>query len=382
MASGKSWDAVIVGPVANYDVTVAEFLSKYGLKCIIVRPPDNPVPPADSFPAAPRYFPLDAACVSQGPRWFYRLCRSANVVISLTGTLTFFLKEWSFPALVRFPPLVTFMTGADMTELSIAKGRAGILYRQQLRRAALNILAPYPVAMRNSERLGLKNVAAVRYPYLLAPRAKPEAPAAGPITYLLAGRLDWGAHDNAPSRLRAKNTKGSDRFLRAFIAAVRAGADIRCTILDRGPDREAARELIGQSGVGERFEWRPSVSSSGLRQMFAAADIVVDQFDVGAFGGVALEAMAQGKPVMIHLDPTYISHSYPAPPPIINCHTEEEILAAILSHTDRSILTAKGDEAETWVRMYHAIDADFSDLIRQIGQACGQDWPPLSAAPS
>ncbi len=189
-------------------------------------------------------------------------------------------------------------------------------------------------------------------------------------------------HDNAPSRLRAKDTKGSDRFLRAFFTAVRSGVDIRCIILDRGPDRALARELIGQSGISGRFEWHRPVSSSELQQLFARADIVVDQFDVGGFGATALEAMAQGKSVMIHIDPTYISHSYPAPPPIINCHTEAEILAAILDHTDRPILTAKGDEAETWVRMYHAIDADFSDLIRQIGQACGQDWPPLSAAPS
>ena len=103
---------------------------------------------------------------------------------------------------------------------------------------------------------------------------------------------------------------------------------------------------------------------------------MVDQFDVGALGGIACEAMAQAKPVMIYIDKNYWPLVYDEEPPVINCHTEDEIYNAILEWADKKKLQDLSERAEKWVRKYHDVHtADFSEFILRVCLAAGLEWP-------
>ena len=59
------------------------------------------------------------------------------------------------------------------------------------------------------------------------------------------------------------------------------------------------------------------------------------------------------KPVMIYVDENCSKILYSDPPPILNCHTEEEIFQQIMKCSDRVFLQTLGKQAMEWVYKYH-----------------------------
>ena len=69
--------------------------------------------------------------------------------------------------------------------------------------------------------------------------------------------FDWNYTDFG---LRRNSIKGNDKFIRAFVRAVRAGYDLELTALDRGPDRAVARAMFEHAGVVDRVSWKSHLS--------------------------------------------------------------------------------------------------------------------------
>jgi glycosyltransferase involved in cell wall biosynthesis len=63
--------------------------------------------------------------------------------------------------------------------------------------------------------------------------------------------------------------------------------------------------------------------------------------------------MSTGKPVMIYIERNCARLIYPDDPPILNCHSEEEIYEQIMKCADRQFLERLGKEAREWVYKYH-----------------------------
>jgi hypothetical protein len=75
-------------------------------------------------------------------------------------------------------------------------------------------------------------------------------------------------------------------------------------MLDRGADRENAKALVRELGLDDVVTWGPSLPRDELFAAMLEADLIVDQFDVGAFGLTALEAFQVGRPVLTYVDQT------------------------------------------------------------------------------
>jgi glycosyltransferase involved in cell wall biosynthesis len=183
----------------------------------------------------------------------------------------------------------------------------------------------------------------------------------------MPSHLDWGEEDNKAGR---NSTKGNNRFLHAF-AAVSSGQSEHLIMLDRGSDRKAAKELIRQLGIQEHVTLLAELNRDELAWYYRMADVVVDQFDIGAFGASALEAMACGKPCMIYINESYARECYGDLPPIANAHTAEEIekqIHALRSEAKRSEL---GAAAREWILAHHEADRYgrvLVELIQQVTQ--------------
>ena len=117
-----------------------------------------------------------------------------------------------------------------------------------------------------------------------------------------------------------------------------------------------------------------------LVDWYRAADVTAESFYAGAIGSVALESMACGTPVIMHLqiEPEpgggrvfYPPQDlYPALPPIIRCGSEAEILREFDNTVaDPRRLAALRGESRDWIVRYSSADAvarRFEELYRGI----------------
>lgn len=151
--------------------------------------------------------------------------------------------------------------------------------------------------------------------------------------------------------------KGTDRFARAFARVVAAGAPLYLVVSPWGADVEPTRSILAEAGVLDSVHYLDSaVSKPLLRDLFQIADLVVDQFNVTAFGALMLEAMACGTPVLINLDLDAFRSRWPGyvPPPTLAASTEDEIAAVLRGIADDSVgLGELSRTGRSWIEEHH-----------------------------
>ena len=62
-----------------------------------------------------------------------------------------------------------------------------------------------------------------------------------------------------------------------------------------------------------------------FQRMCRAFDVLIDQFKLGAFGGIMFKAMAVGCPIVTYLNEELVLRQYSEVPPVMNCFSTEEI---------------------------------------------------------
>lgn len=353
------FDIGIIGELWSNDRVFAEHLARAGLKPSVATRRRAPVPrDAEIAPGFHRCWDPSEEVDCLTPYSLWRWARACKVVLSFTGALAFGLRElWPLRSLLGLPPVVNFWTGSDILEAVRQQSRHQRLYRQILRFGSLNWCPPYPRAIENLVQLRADRVVFLDYPFAL-PQSGPELPeperpvqeSDHPLVFLHPSHLDWGINDPAAGRY---STKGNDRFIRAFARAVKSGLHAQCLVVSRGPDVRPAQALVAECGLTEHVQWLPSLTRGELFRRYAQADVVVDQFDVGGLGGIAIEAMAMGKPVLTFVDEQAARLQYDDPPPVLNCRTEDEICDRIMGCNDGAFLRELGQRARSWATRHH-----------------------------
>lgn len=296
---------------------------------------------------------LQFAFATKDRHMFLKELAGYDVVHSFTGAL-FFSPGAAFKyGVLGAGPYIACATGSDIVEEPYRYGLTGLGLRLYFKRATRTFLLNIHM-LQEPAKLGLKN--AEFFPFLIDTEKYTPAPVARrygtpeDILFFMPSNLDWGSTDNRPGR---RSTKGNDKFIKAFIRYVRAGGAAHTVLLDRGADARQAHRLIEETGVEDHFTFVQELTKAELIDHYRMADVVVDQFDVGATGTIGLEAMACAKPLMINLDPEYVDASYPEPPPIIYARTEAEILGWLDNLRDRSFLAERGRQAREWILRHH-----------------------------
>jgi glycosyltransferase involved in cell wall biosynthesis len=351
----KRYDILVCGDLWALDLVVGEFFARKGLRVCVVRRirfgrPAEEVEVPEGFMKA--LLPQHIVHISRVSE-LVRIARNARLVLTFTGSYGFALKwRWPLRRLLGLPPVINSPTGSDFSELLMARSVTGAFYRYFVKTCDLNVGFVYPRILQNMAKLRLKNVVFLRHPFLLPELDAPRSPfqPGARLRFFHASHFDFKINDFRDQR---NSSKGNDRFLRAFMRALDQGLDAECHLVDRGPDRVVARNMTATSRHAERFVWMQPLTRDELFLEMARADVVVDQFDVGGLGGIAIEAMAIGKPVLIFLHPSSLNIVYAEPPPVINAHTEDEIFEQICSHT-RPELQRIGQEARRWVGQNHS----------------------------
>ena len=134
---------------------------------------------------------------------------------------------------------------------------------------------------------------------------------------------------HAPSK---RKVKGTEAVLAAVESLRRRGAAIELDLIEGVPNREA-------------------------RARYAAADVVVDQLRIGWYGMFAIESMALGKPVVVHLDEQAAAETERAfglELPLVRADEEtlQDVLAGLVE--SRADLPPLGRRSREYVERVHA----------------------------
>ena len=255
------------------------------------------------------------------------------------------IHAWMFSS---SQPYVAFEHGTmrDIPFENSARGRLlSLAYRQ-----AGKVVITNPDVITAARRLGLKN-------FLFIPHPVDETKYRPLHTSLrgdLANRYQADLILLAPSR-HNWDLKGNDLLLKAFARCTKAFPGKLLLILSEwGQEVTRSKELIEVLGIGDCIVWTPPLNKMKLIDYYNAADVVLDQFMIGTFGTVTPEAMACGKPVILHFDREVHEWCYGEMPPVVSARTENEIfsrLMELLGSSDRR--EAIGLASREWVTKYH-----------------------------
>ncbi len=166
--------------------------------------------------------------------------------------------------------------------------------------------------------------------------------------------------------------KSNDVFFRAMARLRSAGLRVGAVCCQWGKNVEQSKELIASLGLSANVEWTPPLPVVPFERLSMAADIVVDQFKLGAFGGVVFKAMAVGAPVLTYLDEPLLKAQYPVLPPVINCRTEDDIVtqvSALLANPPE--LAQIGQRSRQWISEHHAKQETVNLQVAQFASLLG-----------
>jgi glycosyltransferase involved in cell wall biosynthesis len=279
-------------------------------------------------------------------------------------------------------PFLTHPFGGDITILPFADGDGwqgqtelgtrppdaepaiAALQRFGLRRTS-KILVGDPAYDSYIDRLGLSEKT-TRFGFLIdtdmyAPGPEPELRAK-----LLGGRD--GRIVFVPSR-QDWFWKGSDLMLQGFARIARERDDVILVCTGWGADLERSRRLIAELGIGDRIRLlEHAMSKPRLLRYYKAADIVMDQFTLGSYGGSSLEAMSCARPLIMYLESERYASRFATAPPVVDARDPEQIGNALARLLDDPEERAQvGVAGREWVIANHG-----PVLVRRSAELCAE----------
>jgi glycosyltransferase involved in cell wall biosynthesis len=344
----------VIGSICSVDYILAEYLLRRGVDAIVLRSSGDrglddfePVLYPHLSPERIRYF--------SSPWQLLRAARSCAFVFSFTSQYGFGLGRLlnAYPLLQRlgWPRFMNIATGSDLAELAGERTAAGRVQRRTMRLAFVNMVTNFPHGIKNAARLRLQNACVLPFIFTstgqeLPAQASPVRRSGDELVILHPSRLDWKATDDRADRVSGK---ANDRFIRALATFLSESTrPVRLLMVDTGPDKDLARTMIDDLGIGSRVEWLAPMPRAELLQAMRDADVVVDQFEVGGFGGTAWEAMSMGTPVLMYLQPNSTLLGWDVAPPVLNAFTEEDIVARLHQACDREWLAQRRADVQRW----------------------------------
>jgi glycosyltransferase involved in cell wall biosynthesis len=186
--------------------------------------------------------------------------------------------------------------------------------------------------------------------------------------------------NDAPTLRLTGQWKGNDALFRGFAEFVRRSGASRAglVLIERSvsPDIERARAILHELGVAGQVLWlkppRPfGFTRTELVPLYAAADVVADDFGIGWFGSVVLEGLALGRPVLCFVDEDAMRQLYPWHP-LLSTRDPGEIATLLHElYREPSRRDELGRRGRRWVEEFHApaaVGRTYRERMRKLGE--------------
>ncbi len=246
-------------------------------------------------------------------------------------------------------PFIVYTQGSDLRELAFSNSIRGWLLRRAYRKSKLVMLGQ-PDHLPLTKKLKLKNVIFLPAPWI--PKQK-----------LIKKSKN---HSNSfvifhPSALYWR-LKGNDILIRGFAKFIKNNRDSLLLLVARGPDLNKTKELIKSLDIESNIKFLNTLSQDEMSKFYSQSDIVADQFIIGSMGGIALEALYAGKPLLTFINEELHEKVYPEIPPVANAKNSEEVYLKLIELNDKNFQNSLGDKGRDWVTKYHSPESIVSQL--------------------
>lgn len=241
---------------------------------------------------------------------------------------------------------IAFCIGGDLNITAFQNNLVGFLLRQAYRRARYVLYSNINM-IESVRKLNLTNALFMPLPINTEKYVPSDQPS-------LRKQLDSEVILFSPTR-HDWETKGNEKLLHAFAKLIRQlHYSVKLVLCSWGKDLDRSRTLCSDLGLEDHIVWQPLMSKRELLKFYQAADIVLDQFNVRAFGLVTLEAMSCAKPVIVNYDKDFARECYQEIPPLWYAADNKDILHALTELIeDQERCKELGNKCREWVLKYH-----------------------------
>ncbi len=183
--------------------------------------------------------------------------------------------------------------------------------------------------------------------------------------------IDTDQYSPAPSRLNITwdsdplvfsptrhewDEKGNDKLIKAFSNFVMRRRRSRLVLVEWGNDLLSSKNLIANLGIEENVTWVPPMHKKRLIEWYRLADVVADQFVLGAYGTTAPEAMSCAKPVLMYAEDRFFQRWHGGIPPVLNARSVDEISEMLRRIEDPALRSEIGNKGREWVLKQHSLE--------------------------
>jgi len=287
-----------------------------------------------------------------------------NIIHSHTAALNFSLSSYFLYSKIRVLPYVAFATGSDYRELvQYGRGILAKITKEHFRKAnkmlLLNIDMVKILPPPNFDNPSF-------FPFVINEKkhsplrvSKPSG-LKGKLLCFMMSRLDFGINDLQTNR---SSMKGNEKFFFAFKDYIEKFGGAHAIVVDRGSDRDYARILIRDLGIEDMVTFVPELNELERINYMRMADVVLDQFQIGALGLGALEALSLGKPLISFFDNETARYCYDEPPPILNAQSSQEIFEQLVRVSKKDTREKYSRDSRRWILRHHSRDVVIPKII-------------------
>jgi len=254
--------------------------------------------------------------------------------------------------------------GSDFRELAFSNSIRGFLLRRSYRKAKAVIFFQ-PDHLPLFKKLKLKNGIFIPPSWntsFFKPYESSRNEFGDNFIIFHPGNLEW-------------RLKGNDILINGFAKFVKDFPKSILIIVDRGIDSKKSHDLILKLGIEKNVKFIPGpLNSTDLLRYYNSADVIADQFVLGALGGIALETFSCAKPLLAYVNEEQYSQVYGEPPPIANASTPLMVAKQLHKLLDKKFREELGSKSRSWITKYHS-SITFSKIVTKLYQGILNNEP-------
>ena len=352
------------GNMANLAYTSVKQLRKDGFDVELLMEKN---PPKGSNPLL-----FDPTLENRYPKWIHLFNKSKsswkiNVIKKMRN------KEYDLiHAYVEFPIFAylsrrTFIAntqGSDFRELAFSTSVRGFLLRRSYRKAKA-VLFFQPDHLPLFSKLKLNN--GIFFPpswdtSFFTPKEFSRDEFGDNFIIFHPANLEW-------------RLKGNEILINGFAKFVKDKPNSILIIVDRGIDSKKTHDLITQLNIENNVKFIPGpLNSTELIRYYNSADVIADQFVLGALGSIGWETFACAKPLLAYINETQYDQVYGEPPPLANASIPSLVSQQLHKLLDNKFRKELGTKSRSWITKYHSPSL-FSQKIIKLYHAVLNDEP-------
>ncbi len=149
--------------------------------------------------------------------------------------------------------------------------------------------------------------------------------------------------------------KGNDILIKGFAKFVKDYPNSILIVVDRGIDSKKSHDLISKLDIEKNVKFVPGpLNSTDLIRYYNSADVVADQFVLGALGSIGWETFSCAKPLLAYVNEEQYSKVYGESPPMANASTSSMVTQQLHKLLDKKYRKELGSNSRSWIIKHHS----------------------------